>query len=263
MDHVESEPAPWWVLVLVGLLGGLLSGAFGVGGGLVIVPLLVAFAGFDQRRASATSLLAILPTAASGTITYIVHGEIDWSAFPLLTIGAVLGALIGTWLLPRLPIIVLRWAFIALIVGVAIRVAFVVPVRADAPPLSLGSALAFIAIGLAMGIASGLFGIGGGAIAVPAMVAFMGISDLVAKGTSLLVMIPTSIGGSVQNVRSRLVDVRAGLIIGIAASVSAVFGALLALVLPPRLATILYTAFLLMVAGQLAWRAIRANRTPR
>ena len=62
---------------MIGLVGGLLSGAFGVGGGILMVPLLITFAGMDQRRASAASLAAIVPTAVVGSITYLANGEVD------------------------------------------------------------------------------------------------------------------------------------------------------------------------------------------
>ena len=58
------------LLVLIGGIGGLLSGAFGVGGGIVMVPLLIVLARLDQRHASATSLVAIVPAAAAGAISY-------------------------------------------------------------------------------------------------------------------------------------------------------------------------------------------------
>src|SRR6187549_103824 len=101
------------VLLLIGVAGGLLSGMFGVGGGIILVPLLMAFAGLDQRRAAATSLLAILPTAVSGSVTYALHGEIDYVAAGIVAVGAIGGAVIGAALLQRIPVVWLRWIFIA------------------------------------------------------------------------------------------------------------------------------------------------------
>ena len=73
-----------------------------------------------------------------------------------------------------------------------------------------------------MGVASGLFGIGGGIIAVPLLVSVFAVGELVAKGTALLVSIPTSAVGTLSNRRGNLVDIRAGLIIGTAAAVASV-----------------------------------------
>ena len=245
------------VLVAIGLAGGILSGAFGVGGGIVLVPLLVNFAGLDQRRAAATSLLAILPTSIAGSITYLAHGQVDLLAAAVIAVGAIAGSILGGNLLKRIPLAWLRWLFIALLVVVAIRMAFIEPERSNPLEFSLPVALVYLAIGLVMGIASGLFGIGGGVIAVPSLVALLGISDLVAKGTSLLVMIPTSIAGTATNSRNRLVDVRTGLIVGLAASAASVLGAFIALALPPRPSSILFAVLLLAIAVQLAIRAWR------
>lgn len=249
------------VLIAIGLAGGLLSGAFGVGGGIVLVPLLVAFAGLDQRRAAATSLLAILPTSVAGSITYLAHGEVDLLAAGVIAVGAVAGSVIGANLLDRLPLRLLRWLFIALLVVVAIRMVLVEPERGAALPFSLPVALAYLAIGLVLGLASGLFGIGGGVIAVPALVGLLGVSDLVAKGTSLLVIIPTSAAGTITNYRNRLVDLRTGLVVGLAAAAASVLGAFIALALPPRPSTILFAVLLVAIAVQLAVRAIRLGRS--
>jgi uncharacterized membrane protein YfcA len=254
------NPRPRFVvLILIGVVGGLLSGAFGVGGGIVMVPMLTAFARVDQRRASAISLLAILPTSIAGSITYLLHGEVDVVAGLFIAIGAVVGSIIGSALLRRISLTLLRWLFVALLVVVAIRMIFVSPVRAAPLEFSPSLAIGYVVLGLFMGVASGLLGIGGGAIAVPALVALFGVSDLIAKGTSLLVMIPTSLAGSITNARAGLVDVRSGLTVGIAAAAASVPGVFIALVLPPRLSTVLFAVLLLAVAVQLSVRAIRSR----
>lgn len=72
------------VLVIVGMIVGLLSGMFGIGGGTVIVPALV-WLGLSQRHAAATSMLAIVPTSISGVISYAHNGNVDWVAAALLS----------------------------------------------------------------------------------------------------------------------------------------------------------------------------------
>lgn len=72
------------VLVIVGMIVGLLSGMFGIGGGTVIVPALV-WLGLSQRHAAATSMLAIVPTSISGVISYAHNGNVDWGAAALLS----------------------------------------------------------------------------------------------------------------------------------------------------------------------------------
>jgi uncharacterized membrane protein YfcA len=251
------------VLIAIGLAGGLLSGLFGVGGGIVLVPLLLTFAHLDQKRAAATSLLAILPSAISGSITYLAHGQVDLLAAGVIAVGAIAGAIVGARLLKRLPIVWLRWGFIALLVIVAVRMAFIEPDRGAVLEFSPWVAVAYLVLGLVMGVCSGLFGIGGGVIAVPALVALMGISDLLAKGTSLLAMVPTSITGTITNARNGFVDVRSGLVVGVAAAAASVLGSFLAIGLPPRPSSILFAILLVGIAARLTWVAARAGRPAR
>ena len=246
-------------LLAVGAAGGLLSGAFGVGGGIIMVPLLMWFARMDQRRAAATSLVAIVPSAISGTIQYLVQGQVDVAAGLIVAVGGVAGSLIGTKLLRTLPLAWLRWLFIALLVLVAVRLFFEVPVRDAQLELSPLVIAALVALGLVMGIASGLFGIGGGVILVPVLIAFFGLGDLLAKGTSLLAMIPTSITGSFANLRAGMVRLGDGLIAGGAAVAASFGGVALAFLLPPRIAVILFAIFILIVVVQLVVRAVRSR----
>jgi uncharacterized membrane protein YfcA len=248
-------------LLLVGACGGLLSGAFGVGGGIIMVPLLMWFVGMDQRRAAATSLVAIVPSAISGTIQYLVQGEVDVTAGLIVALGGVAGSLVGTKLLRTLSLGWLRWLFIALLVLVAARLFFEVPSREAQLVYSPGVVIALVGLGIVMGVASGLFGIGGGVILVPVLIAFFGLGDLLAKGTSLLAMIPTSVAGSASNLRAGMVRLSDGLIAGAAAVVASFGGVALAFWLPPQLAVILFAAFILIVVAQLVFRALRPPKS--
>lgn len=260
-----SNPSrPWLRLLAVGLVGGVLSGAFGVGGGIVMVPMLTALVGMDQRRASATSLAAILPTSLVASITYLVSGQVDVLVAVLVAAGAIVGAFLGSALLKRVNLIVLQWAFIVLIVAVAIRMLVAAPPgRGDVASVDLLSGAALVGLGLVMGVASGLFGIGGGVIAVPAFVAGFGMGDLIAKGTSLLVMIPTALSGTVANSRRSLVDVPSGLAVGVAASIASFGGVALSFLMAPRVSTTLFAVLLLFTAVQQVVRTIRAMRRNR
>jgi uncharacterized protein len=249
-------------LLLVGVLGGILSGLFGVGGGIIMVPLLMALAGMDQRRASATSLAAIVPTTVVGAVTYGLAGHLDIVAGVAIAAGGIVGSLIGTRLLRTLPMGWLRWLFIALLILVAIRLFFEVPGRGSGIEYSWYAILGLVALGLVMGVASGLFGIGGGVIVVPVLVALFGASDLVAKGTSLLAIVPASVTGTIANVRAHLVTLRDGLLVGIPAALASIAGSALAFLLPPRVSTILFAILILGAVAQIISRAVRNRRTP-
>lgn len=251
------------VLVLVGLTGGVFSGALGVGGGIVMVPLMLTFLRFDQRRAAATSLAAIVLSSLSGSVTYLAAGHADVVAGLLLGGGGVVGSLIGTRLLKVLPIAALRWGFIALLVLIAARMLLVVPDRGDGLELTVGVAIGLVASGVVMGVLAGMFGIGGGVLIVPLLMTLFSASDLVAKGTSLLAMIPISLTGSVANIRYRLMRPLDGVVIGVAALVASFGGAQLAFLMPPWLSSLIFGVFVFATAVQLTIRAIRQHRAAR
>lgn len=243
----------------MGVVAGLMSGFFGIGGGVVLVPLLILVAGLDQRRAAATSLLAIAPTALAGTLGYGARGEVDVAAGLLVGAGGVAGALLGARALRRLPIGVLRWMFVALLVAVASSLFVDVPLRSERVELGAGSAAAYVALGVFVGLASALFGIGGGVIAVPALMGLFGVPMLVAKGTSLLTMLPTSVAGSVPQLRRRLVDPGFAAVVGAGAVAGSFGGVAVAHAVGPRASNALFAALLLYCAARLAWRAARRH----
>jgi uncharacterized membrane protein YfcA len=107
-------------LALIGLVAGIFSTLFGVGGGIVVVPLLVALAAFPAHAAAATSLGAILVTAAAGVVLYAARGEVrPWYAV-LVGIPAVVGALAGTHLQQRLSGRALGLGFAGLLVVIGV-----------------------------------------------------------------------------------------------------------------------------------------------
>jgi uncharacterized protein len=108
-------------LVLIGLVAGFFSTLFGVGGGIVIVPLLLLVAKWPLRSATATSLAAIGITAAAGTITYALHGDVRPVYAALVGVPAAAGALAGATLQQRLPVRSLSLGFAALLVAIAVR----------------------------------------------------------------------------------------------------------------------------------------------
>lgn len=220
---LDESPHGMMVLVIVGMIVGLLSGMFGIGGGTVIVPALV-WLGLTQRNAAATSMLAIVPTSISGVISYATCGNVDWLAALLLFCGMFVGGQIGSWLLSRLPELVLRWIFVVFLVFVVFNQISFVPSRDQHIAMSALTGVCLVLLGVVIGILAGLLGIGGGALAVPALSMLFGASDLIARGTSLLAMFPNSITTSVANLKRRLVHVKAALIIGLVAAVTAPFG---------------------------------------
>jgi hypothetical protein len=108
-------------LVLIGLVAGFFSALFGVGGGIIIVPLLMLAASWEIRAASATSLAAIGITATAGVVVYAFHGEVRPMYALLVGVPAAFGAAGGTALQQRVPVRTLSLLFAALLVAIAIR----------------------------------------------------------------------------------------------------------------------------------------------
>lgn len=255
-----ASPRRILVCIAIGLGAGLLSGLFGVGGGTVIVPALVTFLVMDQRRAAGTSLAAIVPTASVGVISYAVGGHVAWFPALILAAGAVVGAQIGTAILPKLSQTALRWGFVAFVAVVIASLFFVIPSRDAHLVLTWLSGAGLAATGLVTGVLAGLLGVGGGVVVVPVLILLFGASDLVAKGTSLLMMIPTALSGTVGNLRRRNVDLTAGITIGLAACVMTPLGAWLAADLDPFWANILFACFLVYIGAQMAVKAVRGRQ---
>ena len=107
--------------MLIGLVAGFFSALFGVGGGIVIVPLLLLAASFDMRPAAATSLAAIGITATVGAITYAVHGDIEPLYAALVGVPAAGGAIAGAALQQRVPVRTLSYLFAGVLAAIAVR----------------------------------------------------------------------------------------------------------------------------------------------
>ena len=244
------------ILLAVGLISGLFSGMFGIGGGTVIVPALV-WIGLTQRQAAATSICAIIITSISGVVSYAHGGDVDWIAALLLAVGMMLGSQIGSWLLSRLSEMFLRWFYVVFLCFVIVSQICFTPSRDSSIVLTPVTGIAIVLVGVFIGTLAGLLGIGGGSIAVPALSLIFGASDLIARGTSLLAMFPSSITATVANSKRHLVIVRDGLIIGIVSALSAPFGTMIASAVSPRVGTNLFIIYLTVIAIRCLWTALK------
>ena len=236
--------------IVVGVASGFLAGLFGVGGGILIVPGLV-FLGMRQRRAHGTSLAAIIPIAASGIVGFWLEGSVDWPVAAVVTIGAASGALLGTSALQRLEGRALRIGFAVLLLATAARLFLEVPDRTGRADLEIPLIIGLLCAGLFAGGVAGLFGVGGGVVIVPALVILFSIPDPVAKGTSLVVILPAALVGTARNARYGNLDLRAAVAVGVSGVVSAFLASKLAIRMDPRLSAVLFAALLVAVTVRL------------
>jgi uncharacterized membrane protein YfcA len=108
------------VLVGIGLAGGFFSALFGVGGGIIVVPLLIVLASFGSREATGTSLAVIGFTAVFGVVAFSTLGEVEWDDAAIVGLPALAGTLAGTALQQRVSSRLLTLSFAAFLVAVAV-----------------------------------------------------------------------------------------------------------------------------------------------
>lgn len=246
--------------VAVGVIAGLASGLFGVGGGIVMVPALVGLVHLDQRLAHGTSLTAIVPIALAGAIGYATGGEVDWAAALLTAAGALVGAPIGVSLLGRLPERQLRVGFAVLLFLSALRLLLVAGDGAGREALTVLLGGAYVLTGLASGVLAGVMGVGGGIIMVPIFTILFGMPITLAKGTSLAVIFPTAIVGTIRNHAQGTTRLALGLVVGVAGVVTAALASQVSLGLDPRVARSTFAALIVVVVVRMVLRLVRDRR---
>jgi uncharacterized membrane protein YfcA len=185
-----------WVLsALAGMVAGLLSGVFGIGGGVVLVPLLALLLGLGQHDAQGMTLaILLLPVGLAAVVEYHRAGQVRWRLVTPLVTGFLGGVWLGSVAATAVAERPLRLGFVLFLVVVAIRnwrsagwARGAAPAPAARPRVALLHALW---IGAAGGLASGLLGIGGAVLMIPLLVAVLGLRQHEAQGTSLAVMLP-------------------------------------------------------------------------
>ena len=223
-----------------------------------MVPALVAI-GFNRHRATASSLAAILLIAVAGAIAFGAAGDVDVPTGAFLGLGGLFGSTVGAHWMNRLSGRSLARIFgvVLLVAGVRMAIGGGVgePVFEFAPLVSFGLELL---IGALTGILSGLAGVGGGIIMIPAMVLLLGIDQHTAEGTSLLAMLFTAAAGTRVNVINRHVDWRAMWILGVAGGVIAPLSAVLAQRIPADTLGRIFGVFVTINAIRTLWKSREA-----
>ncbi|HEX6946944.1 MAG TPA: sulfite exporter TauE/SafE family protein [Acidimicrobiia bacterium] len=247
-------------LILIGALAGLFSGFFGVGGGFIMVPLLLAVARFDQHRAHATSLAAIVLIAIAAVIRFGVGGEVDIVTGLLLGAGGMVGSTLGAGWMNRLPAATLRVIFIVILLVAGVGLAFGGEPTSVFEPESLLRAILAFAIGAIAGLASGLAGIGGGVVMVPAMVFLLGMTQHSAEGTSLLAICFTALAGTRVNLKHNRVRLADAGMVALAGLIASPLGATLALRLSGADLSRAFGVFVLVIGARMLYATLRERR---
>ncbi len=237
--------------LLIGLAAGCFGGLVGLGGGVVMVPLMVGVLGLKQKQAHGTSLVALVFTGIVGAATYAAKGRVDVGAAALLAVTATFTARLGARYAHVLPEWKLKRSFGAFLFAVAALLLVRPWLATSADEVGTWTkAAVLLGTGTFAGFLSGMMGVGGGSIMVPAMVLLAGFPQVVAQGSSLLAMVPAGASGAYTHWRLGNV-VRAllpGLVPGIL--VGTFVGSSLALRLPEGALRILFVAVLVWTGSK-------------
>jgi uncharacterized protein len=271
----QGSPLWWSALAITGLLIGILSGLFGVGGGFLLTPLLTTVFGVSESIAVGTGVSQMVGTALSSFLRYQRMGygntRLAWG----LIGGALMGANAGAMLLGHLgrlgsislnnhevPVVklVLTVLFVLLLFGIALLMLGKKTLRPN-PPLAKCPAFLWGYVGFGIGVLSGLMGIGGGILLVPLMIYGFGISPLQATASATLVLLSSAVMGTVSHALRGNVYLSLTMTLLIGSTLGAQWGALRASKTAPlqlqRYFTLLVTLTALWVLGHFLWTIYR------
>lgn len=186
------------IFMAVGSVAGVLAGLLGVGGGLIIVPALVAVFEYQHlpsqhilHLALGTSLASIVFTSVSSVRAHHQRGAVLWPTVQRMAPALALGTFAGAWLATRLPSLGLKWGFVAFAYLVAAQMLLGYRPKAGR---DLPGAMGLSASGALIGGVSSFVGIGGGSLSVP-FLSWCNVSMTSAVGTSAALGFPIAIGG--------------------------------------------------------------------
>lgn len=269
--------------LIAGALAGVLSGLFGVGGGIIIVPILVVLFtqhGFAPAHimhiALGTSLATIIFTSLSSARAHHKRGNVDWRMFRQLAPLVVVGTLLGSLLAAQMNSQLLKLIFAFFLLGVALQLLISPTAKSSASPQSAVSSRPWMnrGAGLLIGVASSLVGIGGGTITVPYLI-YCGEQVRRAIGTSSAIGLPIAVAGSVgyivngmaasQHAHAVLPAMSLGFIylpafagIALASMLTAPLGTSLAQRLPVVTLKRLFAVLLIVVGAKMLWGILAA-----
>ena len=183
--------------LITGLLAGFFGGLLGIGGGVVMIPMMVGILKTSQRQAHGTSLAALVFIGLAGSISYGLKGSIDLPASILLASTATITAYAGARYSNSLPEWKLKRFFGFFLIFVAATL-ILKPYITETVFVLSGTAkvLVLLLVGLITGVLAGIMGVGGGSVMIPAAVIFLGFDQHTAQGSSLLTMVPMGIMGA-------------------------------------------------------------------
>jgi len=228
-------------LITLGLIAGFCSAALGIGGGAILVPASVLILHINIKKALGTSLATAVPTALTGIIThYIIDpSNIKFLIALFVIFGSIVGAGLGAKLAHRIIARKLKISFALLLMFVGLKLTGIIKIPTE--PILAGTIdPLLVVLGVITGIASALFGIGGGILMVPAFHLFFGLSIHEAIATSLTVILPTTLCGAIFHKRLNNINIEPLKFLIPAALFGAILGAVTANNMPANILRIIF-----------------------
>ncbi len=209
-------------LLSFGLLAGFFGGFFGIGGGMVLIPLLL-LVGFDMKSSIAISIMQMLFTSIFGTYLNFKNKDKFLKDAFYLGFGGFLGGLVSSFIIINLPNITLQYIFLAIIILAIYKVAFTstnnnIFAKTNHKPILL------IFIGLIIGIIAMTIGIGGSIMLVPILVSYMNYSFKSAGSLALFFVVFSSLAGFISLSTNGYMLYNEGIIVGTASLLGVYFG---------------------------------------
>ncbi|MBS5838693.1 MULTISPECIES: sulfite exporter TauE/SafE family protein [Pseudomonas] len=240
----------------LGVALGAMGGLFGIGGGLIAIPVLGLWFGLDQQMAQGTALVMSVPNVLVALYRYNQRNRIDLrQALPLVVMSfcfAWLGAMLAVGLDQR----IIRWGFVGFLLAITLyNLIKLYGAAAQAPTGSRYGWPWFGALGALAGTTGGLFGVGGAVVAAPVLTSVFGTSQVVAQGMSLALAAPSTSVTLLTYAVHHEVNWLMGVPMAIGGLLSISWGVKVAHALPERVLRALYCGFLLICAGLLAIKA--------
>lgn len=244
-----------FLLSAIGLAAGLLGGIIGTGGCSVMLPAIHFWLGYPAPIAVGTTLFAVIFTAVSGGYGHLIRRNLDVKATLWLGGSGIIGVLIGSWLF---TILANRASLLGLILGIvflwpAIRMIWegLAPVGKTPSPEGggvRGAKTAWAVFGLAIGILTGLVGLGGGYALVPGLIYLFGAPVYITMGTSLATMIPLAVVGGGIKLAQGFVALGAGLLLAGGTIIGAQIGAAIIKRFKPSTLKLIFGVYFLYVS---------------
>lgn len=235
--------------VVIGASLGFMGGVFGIGGGIIAVPLLVLGFGLDQPLAQGTALVLMAPNLLVGWWRYHQRHPVSGRAIVAIAVSASA----TTWgiahIAARMDPAVLRWTFSAFMVLLAARLVHTARRQAQPTERPLNVRVLPL-VGMVGGCSMGLLGIGGGLLAGPLLSGWMGQRQTTAQGLSLALVAPSSVVALATYAQAQRVDWQLGLPMALGGVLTVSAGVALAHRLPEKP---MRTAFAAMLVGTAAW----------